>query len=131
MSEVTIESAAADILYWEQKLATAEFRRSVSNLADVFDDSFVEFGASGRRFTKAQILELLKHEQDFEDYVVEDFEVKSLSGSSYLVTYRIPPRQDGNDTLTGGSLRSSIWQKTFQGKWVLIFHQGTRLPAEK
>lgn len=90
-------------------------------------DEFVEFGASGRRFTKQEIIELLSTEDGFTPYTLEDFAVAKLGEGHALVTYTIPARKGPDGTPKPGSRRSSIWREDGDN-WQLVFHQGTHTP---
>ena len=53
---------------------------------------------------------------------LSDFEAKSLASGVILATYRaVKHESDGRRSY---SLRSSIW-KLIDGRWQMIFHQGT------
>ena len=108
----------------EHELASSSARADKSKLHEILADDFVEFGASGRRFTKQEIIELLSTEDDFTPYELEDFSVTMLGESHALVTYTIPPREGPDGTPKPGSRRSSIWREDGDN-WQLVFHQGT------
>jgi hypothetical protein len=79
---------------------------------------FVEFGASGRVWTRAAMLEELQlcGERALE---LSDADCQSLGPDAVLLTYRIAGERE--------SLRSSVWVRR-EGRWQLIFHQGTLVP---
>lgn len=107
-------------------LADPEVRQAPDVLETILHPDFMEIGASGRVFDRAEIIALLEEETDFAPYTVDDFQVTALSTDAALVTYRIPPRTADSGEKPG-SMRSSIWVRT-TGTWQLRFHQGTRLP---
>lgn len=98
----------------ETALLTPSTRKSVEQLDELIADDFVEFGSSGRIYTKEDILKYLPVEEHHE-LTVEDFMVKELAQNVMLATYSLNDR-----------LRSSIWKNT-NGKWQMVFHQGTRI----
>lgn len=55
---------------------------------------------------------------------MSDFEIHPLSDEIILATYRIY-----NEIGKQHSLRSSIW-KLNDGKWKMVFHQGTKTESE-
>lgn len=110
----------------ERRLASPAMRLDPEVIGHMLADDFMEIGASGRSFNKAEILELLASETDFTAYDIEDFAVRSLGEDSVLATYRIPPRPEADGTPRPGSMRSSLWQMR-DGRWQLVFHQGTRM----
>ncbi len=77
-------------------------------------ESFTEFGWSGRRYTRADVLEIEIGPIEAE---LSDMEVRAVAPDAALVTYRsIEPRGVGH--------RASLWIRR-RGGWRLDFHQGT------
>jgi len=93
--------------------------------SELLDEGFIEFGASGRIYTKSQALEILAHEIPVKR-ILSSFEVKCLTAEIALATYRLT--LPGSSS--GDSLRSSIWKRE-EGGWTLLFHQGTPTSSEK
>lgn len=85
---------------------------------------FQEFGISGRMLGKAEVLDLLKTEPDA-PLSVDDMQVRMLAMNIALVTYRA---HHHNRQPTGASLRSSVWVHK-EGRWQMLFHQGTPCAA--
>lgn len=82
---------------------------------------FWEVGASGRRHSRAHVLETLegRHAVPQDDvWQTSDFHCRHLAGDVYLLTYTL---LQNNVRLTR---RSTIWQWTGDG-WKIVFHQGT------
>lgn len=123
MTQDDLKSQLHDL---ELELATSAARCDQARMDALLADEFVEFGASGRRFTKQEIIELLSAEDDFTPYCLEGFSVMMLGTGHALVTYTIPPRAGPDGTPKPGSRRSSIWREDCDGDWRLMFHQGTR-----
>lgn len=77
---------------------------------------FVEFGQSGRRYTRQEIIDV-----DVPDFVavlpLKDLAMRHLGRVHVLVTY-----QSEMDGLRAN--RASIWRSTPDG-WQMEFHQGT------
>lgn len=111
-----------------RELETALHRREVRNsrqaVSDLLADEFIEFGSSGTVYNKAQIIEALEKESVDVKIAVRDFAVREIAPGVALITY-ISERVDpgGNP---GSALRSSIW-KLIDGRWQMIFHQGTHM----
>jgi hypothetical protein len=77
---------------------------------------FREFGASGRVWTRELILaELDGHPERI--FAIEEALCQQVAEDAALLTYRVS---------LGGrvSLRSSLWVRR-DGRWQLLFHQGT------
>ncbi|MBT2679343.1 DUF4440 domain-containing protein [Bacillus sp. ISL-35] len=101
----------------EEKLLTPEVRSSKTELKKLLADEFFEFGSSGR---------VLYKDEDFEGGIgvikvkLSNFEIHPLSDEIVLATYRT-----FNEQTKQYALRSSIW-KLNEGKWKMVFHQGTK-----
>ncbi len=80
---------------------------------------FREFGASGRIWTRQEIIEALASETE-STITSSDFACQMLSPSLALITYIA---ETGNRR----SLRSSIWRLEGES-WRMHFHQGTPIP---
>jgi hypothetical protein len=106
----------------EEELLQPHVRATPETAAKLLADEFVEFGSSGRIYNKPQTLDTLRSETAAE-FAMSDFRVLSLAPGAALTTYRVSrfDRQSNRSTL---SLRSSIW-KMKDGRWQLVFHQGT------
>lgn len=95
---------------------------SAEEASRLIAEDFVEFGASGKMWTKKEIVAAISQWEPNE-CVVEDFTVRELSEVVCLVTYRVL----GTDKAPlPFSLRSSIWRHN-GGTWQIIFHQGTNV----
>ncbi|MCU1323606.1 MAG: hypothetical protein JWM43_3255 [Acidobacteriaceae bacterium] len=102
--------------------------RSDSRFLDlVVADEFREFGSSGRLFDKASLIQALLNESLHEKIVLSEFAVQALGAEASLVTYR-STRQASSELPQQSVRRSSIWIKR-EGRWQLIFHQGTLIPT--
>jgi hypothetical protein len=110
----------------EEELLKPEVRHSPDQVGALLSDDIVEFGSSGRVFNKQQIIEALKQEGPRDPTIrlsVVDFVARRLASDVTLVTYRIIQEGDPG-TRQESSLRSSIW-KLIEGRWQMVFHQGT------
>jgi hypothetical protein len=88
---------------------------------------FVEFGRSGAVYGRQQIVEALREERPAVR-TMSDFSVRWLADDVALVTYR-SARRDSDRAEPVHSLRSSIW-RTIDGRWQMVFHQGTPTSAD-
>jgi hypothetical protein len=93
--------------------------RQSDRVAELLADEFVEFGRSGRVFTKPQVIEALQAECPAR-ITVSELEVRLLAPDVALVTYRAAYHGDP----VVHSLRSSLWKQK-QERWQMVFHQGT------
>ena len=112
------------LLQLEQRLLSQATRRDCEELSHLLADDFIEFGASGGIWNKAEVIEQLPQES-FTQRTISQFAVNPLSEHTVLVTYHCHADVVGQ-SCTIGSLRSSIWRKQ-DGQWQIVFHQGTFL----
>lgn len=113
----------------EEALHRPEVRRSRAAVEALLAREFVEFGASGTQYGRAEMIELLCAEGDEPDdggLQATDFALTPISSDSVLLTYRtVRKESDGSQRR---ALRSSIWKQT-AGRWQMLFHQGTLTSA--
>ena len=105
----------------EQRLHDPAIRRNPAQIACLLADEFREFGKSGRVYDKASLVQTLADERpspDEERIEAAGFALLPVSADAALLTYR--------STCAGTSaLRSSLWIYR-DGRWQMLFHQGTR-----
>jgi hypothetical protein len=116
-------TVAAELLYCELQLMSPVVRRDRQRVSGLLARDFVEFGASGRAWSREETLDALQRD-GFEPPILEDFRCRQLAEGLVLVTYRAMRGDTGADPRSI-TLRSSIWARHAKG-WVLRFHQGTR-----
>jgi hypothetical protein len=109
---------ADQILQLEKQLLQHTTRKSQFQLEKLLADDFVEFGSSGRIFTKTDIIERLPLEEEI-TFKLTNFQAKYIEENVVLTTYEIEKNSGINYTL-----RSSIW-KCYNKQWRMLFHQGT------
>jgi len=112
------DSDAAYFFELETSLHKKQVRNSAESTSALLDDAFIEFGSSGRVWNKASIIESMRRETVDQQITVADFVAHELAPDVVLVTYI---SRKG----AGSTLRSSIWKRC-EGRWLMIFHQGTR-----
>ena len=86
----------------------------------MMDDSFWEVGASGNRYSRDYVLDVLeKRSENKSDEVwkTKDFQCLEIAPDNYLLTYTLD--QGERETR-----RSTIWRRTDSG-WKIVYHQGT------
>jgi hypothetical protein len=103
------------VIALEQRLLEPAVRRDRTALMALLHEDFCEFGASGRVYDRAGIIEALLA-NDGQSASACDFKATRLGPDAVLVTYR-------TDT---PSLRTSIWSRGAGGAWRMLHHQGTR-----
>ncbi|MBA8876926.1 DUF4440 domain-containing protein [Phyllobacterium myrsinacearum] len=122
----TFEDTRSLLQSFEEQLLEQSVRQTPNTVRQLLADEFVEFGSSGSVFNKQEIVDALANEAADKDPFVRstsDFSVQALSQDVILITYRSVRAH----IVTGQerhSLRSSVW-KFIDGRWQMIFHQGT------
>lgn len=110
------DSDAATLVELETSMWRWETRSDRAWMEARLAPEFTEHGWSGRRYTRAECLDLPVGGIDIE-LPLRDVRIAPLGDRTVLVTYRsVEARGDGN--------RCSIWRSTSSG-WQLVFHQGT------
>jgi hypothetical protein len=118
------ERAVSQLRRLEHSLLDSAVRRDGERLQQLLADDFMEFGSSGKIWTRKTIIDLLATEMNFFPPAIEEFECTFLSDKVALVTYRTV-RTDARTGERLSSLRSSVWTRQ-DGEWRMRFHQGTR-----
>jgi hypothetical protein len=114
------------LLELEQRLLSDEIRHDAQELSSLLADEFREFGSSGRIFSKTEIIDLLLSESSV-GRSLTNLDAYPVSEHAVLVTFRAVREVAGSPPLE--SLRSSLWVHR-DGRWQLLFHQGTKVPHE-
>ena len=124
-----MESLKRHILQLENDLLKPEIRQSIEKTSELLTDGFTEFSSSGYiyQYNIGQAIDEGTNLQEM-DWEITDFEINQLSNDCLLATYRLIKHSELNENKKY-SLRSSIW-KCFEGKWKMIFHQGTLIPKQ-
>lgn len=123
MKSDSVEQIAAQLFALERELLDPAIRKDRARVSALLADDFIEFGASGRIWTRDAILDLLETE-NFVPPEVEEIACRRLSEGVILVTYRTV-RFNTDTGQRSTTLRSSIWTNE-SGSWLIRFHQGTR-----
>ena len=105
----------------ERRLLEPDVRSSRERLEELLAEDFIEFGSSGRVWTREEIVaDLLTVASS--NIEIDRVESRFISEGVILITYR--SRRSGVAD-NAEALRSSIWRLT-GNTWELVFHQGTR-----
>ncbi|MHA7813858.1 MAG: nuclear transport factor 2 family protein [Phycisphaerales bacterium] len=115
-----------EALKLEQSHLKPEIRSSRIQLDHLLHPEYIEIGASGTTYTKAQVLDTLP-EHDQPEYEILKFHGKPIDPPtpySYFTHTTYTLQEIYPDGSSRRTLRSSIWAQD-QGKWLLKFHQGT------
>jgi len=83
-------------------------------------DDFWETGASGRRYSRESVIDLLvkRYERQTQDeWRTENFYCQEICPNNYLLTYTL---HQG----TRVTRRATLWRRQASG-WIAVYHQGT------
>ena len=119
-ADISIE---AQLRALEEELLQPAVRKSASRLDALLADDFIEFGSSGRVFGKHDIIDALRSESPVRRSLT-DFRALPLGPRVVLTTYRATSNGASGEEPVH-SLRSSVW-RLLDGRWQVVFHQGTR-----
>jgi len=107
----------------ETELHQNETRHNRQRMEALLHPEFVEFGRSGRRYTREEVLEELGPDKQLPPVQSGQFGLILLAKHVALLTY-VSAHTDAKGDLYRYTLRSSIWVHTKVG-WQVRFHQGT------
>jgi hypothetical protein len=116
VADVLAELSSREPIFHRPELGTtrADFEKMTV-------DDFWEVGASGRRYSRTQVLEELekRHAVPQTDiWETMDFQCGKLAGDVYLLTDTLLQNRQRR------TRRSTIWRRTAEG-WKIVYHQGT------
>jgi hypothetical protein len=105
-----------------------EFGTTRQDFEQMTDPSFWEIGASGRRYSREEVIaEVVKryenaqyqgiHTPPENTWQTKDFHCRSIGHDHYLLTYTLVQP----DRVTR---RSTLWRQSHNG-WQILYHQGT------
>jgi hypothetical protein len=97
-----------------------EFGTTRADLENMMTTTFWEVGASGRRYSKEYVLDVLEQrciDRSDDIWETADFYCLEIAEDNYLLTYSLLQ----GDRITR---RSTIWRQTKAG-WKIVYHQGT------
>jgi hypothetical protein len=82
---------------------------------------FWEVGASGRRYSREAIWQVLAERFEHEEmsaFTISDAQLRAVAPQTYLLTYTL----DDGQRLTR---RLTVWRGSAANGWKILFHQGT------
>jgi len=115
-----LEAVAVELLRHEPIFHRREFGCSRQDFEKMTTPTFWEVGASGRRYSREFVLDVL--EERYKNvtetsWEIEDFFCQELAADQYLVTYTLHDAERA-------TRRATIWRRT-AGAWQIVYHQGT------
>jgi hypothetical protein len=116
-----LESVLRELSDREPIFHRPEFGVTHADFERITSEDFWETGASGQRYSRAFVLDLLekRHSQPHPDvWETSEFCCRQLAPDLYLLTYTLV--QDH----VRKTRRATIWRRTAEG-WKIVYHQGT------
>jgi hypothetical protein len=102
----------------------AEFGTTRADFEAMTAEGFWEVGASGRRYSREHILDVLEDRHQVASHLAledtweaTDFACRELGSDTYLLTYTLAQGQRK-------TRRATVWRRQ-AGDWKILFHQGT------
>jgi len=105
----------------ERALLDPAIRADRGRLDSLIAGDFLEIGASGAVFGKAEVLARLPGESGIA-FEAGPMRVQRIGADVARVVYAASRDADGD---VRRSLRSSWWRREADGRWRMVFHQGT------
>lgn len=120
ITEERLLSIQAELSAREPIFHRNEFGTSRAAFEAMTDAHFWEVGASGRRYSRAYMLDFLekRHAKTAHaSWEASDFFCEEIAPDNYLLTYNL--FLDGRHTR-----RATLWRRSIEG-WQCVYHQGT------
>lgn len=111
------------VLELERELQSPSTRGDAARLQELLSPTFIEIGASGRRWNLRSILELLAQETADPNMAaigIENLQGRHL-GEDMIQVFWDSTRKEHR------ARRTSLWQRR-DDRWQIIYHQATVLP---
>jgi hypothetical protein len=118
-TDPALAALTAELRGFEERILDPAVRADPAQIRALLAPEFTEFGSSGRVFNRDAIVAALASEGPRVPRQLRGFKVKLLAPGAALTLWRVK-RDDGIETL-----RSSVWQQQADGRWLMVFHQGT------
>jgi hypothetical protein len=99
-----------------------EFGSSRSALEKMTAPDFWEIGASGRRYSRRHVLDVVEarfksHSVAERGWHTSEFQCREIASNVYVLTYTLLQAERR-------TRRTTLWKRTASG-WQILFHQGT------
>jgi hypothetical protein len=124
-TDTALAGVLAELQRREPLFHRPEFGTTRAAFEAITAEDFWEVGASGRIYSRDQVLAVL--EQRYADpnwrdgpFQTSDFHCRRLAEGAFLLTYLF---QHGERR----SRRLTVWQRS-NGSWIAVYHQGTLVP---
>ena len=124
VTDPRLHSVLAELKAREPIFHTPQFGSTRADYDALLDPNYYEVGASGRRYSRQFVLDLVSTRPPHPDeltWVTDDFHCVEIAPDNYLLTYTL--RQGARV-----SRRVTLWRRVAR-RWTILYHQGTLLEA--
>jgi hypothetical protein len=122
-----LQAVFEELRQFEPIFHTAEFGSTAEDFEDRMSPEYWEVGASGRRYSRAFILQeagkIAHIDASHAGWQISEYGLRQFDPGIFLLTYTL--NQNGRLTR-----RASIWQK-HEGSWQILYHQGTIVTSDE
>lgn len=126
-TDPTLLPLLAELIAFEPIFHRPEFAATLEDFDRLMAPDYWEVGASGRRYGRAFILQMLADNPPIDAttarWRLSGQALRRLSPDTFLLTYTL--RQEARLTR-----RSTLWHSTPTG-WQILYHQGTLVSADE
>ena len=125
ITDPALRDVLDDLIRREPIFHRLEFGTKRHDFERMMDDAFWETGASGKRYGRADVLDVLeeRHAHPHDDsWETSDFHCSGIAPDNYLLTYTLVQRERMTRRMT-------IWRRAGDG-WKIVYHQGTLVEAD-
>jgi hypothetical protein len=119
LREILEELSGREPVFHRPELGTTR-----ADFEGMTDEGFWEVGASGRRYSREHVLDVLEDRHQVASHLAledtweaTDFACRELGGDTYVLTYTLLQGQRK-------TRRTTLWRRTADD-WKILFHQGT------
>lgn len=107
----------------EERLLHSDVKGNPEILNELIGEDFEEIGSNGKVSSREEVIEWMINKDKNIKWSLNDFRIRKLTPELVIAIYTASKNDQVN---SNGSIRSSIW-KNCDGKWKMIFHQGTKI----
>ncbi|MEM7216027.1 MAG: nuclear transport factor 2 family protein [Pseudomonadota bacterium] len=117
------QAQAEEIIKLEESLWVAETRYDDAYMETLLAPDFLEFGKSGKTYTRDKMFFGGFNGQKIDCKLpLTGLQIRAVGTEITQTLYVSELKRNG---ITERANRSSIWRRTIDGNWQILFHQGT------
>jgi hypothetical protein len=122
-----VSTSLAEYALWKKPSTILQFAVQETFWSGLLARGFVEFASSGRTYHRDELIARSVEENDHaaqaqSELLAREYVLTFISADAVLLTYQTQHKESAGSQRH--VLRSSIW-KYADGRWQMLFHQGT------